>query len=357
MSLTGAPHAAHATDTTTLLIPALTSERPGLGFGVTAVVGLQVWQTLRKAPPEGPVNPSFGEGVVIWDPAPLERQSHETAEGRAKRTNILSQLVLWGGAYEYGGGVVAQFHLALPAYQDFRESRPELWSIDVPSAVGKIRITADLPSRRYSFEPIVLRPDIVQAYSNPAGLPLFDSPTSQHEIGRLGSEFTAIESRPAAALVSANGKRGWIRMTEISRSRSEVTDFVSALVRIYRADWDGAAEYLGRVIDNPASPATLRTDAYLLRAMAHARSGRHVAEIAADLDAASRISPFARRVAIYRAMGAIQGALKRPPCEQRGTVENIAKWLAAMPNVFAADDPWLPQLHTVERVWTATCNH
>jgi hypothetical protein len=355
LSLFAAVSTAGAADTTTVYLPALHTERPGLGFSTSAVVGAQVWQTLRKQSADSP-GVTFGEGLVMWSPDALDVSSHESAEQRGRSGNVMAQLVLWGAAYEYGDDVVAQFSLSLPAYDDFRSQRPELWTVRAAANAAALSVVADPPSRRYSFEPIVLSKEVVAAFSAPTGLPLFSTPSGAGTVvGRLGREFAALEARPEAVLVQSADAKGWLRLPNISRNRSEVVDFVSAMVRVYRADWRGARDYFSRVIDNPAAPSALLTDAYLLRAMVSAQYGEKASEILFNLEKARALSPHARRVAIYEAMARIQAAAAEEPCKRVESSNAISQLLDARKYVFPANDPWLLQWQGVNAAWRAAC--
>lgn len=331
-----------AEDTVTLYAPALASERPGLGFAVSAVVGLQVWQTLRKAPTPNPAGLSFGDGVVIWDPVTAGIDSHESAEAVARKANIGAQLVLWGKAYEFGDGVVVQLNLTLPRYHDFRERTPEIWRFAWEEGGGALE--ADLPSRRYSFEPMVLERSIVERYSRPDAIALYSTAEGGAEVGRLGGRFLALRSGPDAVYVrSATGREGWVRLPELARSRSEVTDFVSAMLRIYRADWDGARALFARVVASPSAPTALRLDAALLGARAGLLAGVPRASMIAEMERAASLSPQARRGVVYQAMARLATEAAQYRCPRSGRLDVTEHWLDGRAGVFADDDPWLQQ--------------
>jgi len=329
-----------AQDTVTLYAPALESGRPGLGFAVSAVVGLQVWQTLRKAPSPNPAGVSFGDGVVIWDPITGGIDSHESAEVMARKANIGAQLVLWGKAYEFGDGVVVQLNLTLPRYHDFREQTPEIWRFAWHE--GADTLEADLPSRRYSFEPIVLERSVVERYSRPDAIALHSRADGGTEVGRLGGRFLALRTGPDAVYVrSAQGREGWVHLPDLAGNRSEVVDFVSAMLRIYRADWDGARALLARVVDSPAAPTSLRLDAALLSARAGLRAGMPPAAMVAEMERAASLSPYARRGALYEAMARITAEASQHRCPRAERLGALEQWLDGRTVVFAADDRWL----------------
>jgi hypothetical protein len=336
--LAAAPAAAQ--DTVTLYVPALQSERPGLGFAVSAVVGLQVWQTLRKAPTPNPGGLSFGDGVVIWDPVTAGIDSHESAEAVARKANIGAQLVLWGKAYEFGDGVVVQLNLTLPRYHDFRERTPEIWRFAWREGDGTLE--ADLPSRRYSFEPIVLERAVVERYSRPDAIALYSQAEGGTEVGRLGGRFLALRSgRDAVFVRPAQGREGWVQLPELAANRSEVVDFVSAMVRIYRADWDGARELLARVVESAAAPTALRLDAALLSTRAGLLAGMPPSAMVVEMERAVSVSPHARRGVLYEAMARITAEKAQYRCPRAERLRGLGLWLDGRSGVFAADDSWV----------------
>jgi hypothetical protein len=341
-------------DTVRLYVPALLAERPGLGFAVSTVIGLQVWQTLRKAPSPNPQALSFGEGEVIWDPSPASFADHEGAEAAARSGNLGAQFVLWGKAYEFGDGVVVQLNLSLPRYHDFRERTPEIWRFGWQPGVPTLE--ADMPARRYSFEPIVLDKAVVERYSRPDAIALYASRGESREIGRVGGRFLALESVPGAVKVrTAAGQQGWVSLPDLAAQRSEVVDFVSGLVRIYRADWHGARELLARVSDSPVAPTALRLDAALLSARAGLLAGLPAEQMVAEMDRAAALSPNARRSAVYQTMIRLSAAGRREGCVDAASRAEIAAVIDQRRRLFVADDEWLAKVEQVLGADERTC--
>jgi hypothetical protein len=348
------PDRAAAADTVTLYVPALHAARPELGFAVSAVVGLQVWQTLRKAPSPNVGKVSFGDGVVIWDPTSAGVASHDQAEAAARKADVGAQLVLWGTAYEFGDDVVVQLNLTLPRYHDFREETPEIWRFGWRG--GAATLETDLPSRRYAFEPIVLDKALVELYSRPTGLALYAKPDGGDVVGRLGGRFLALRSgRDAVYVRGAGGREGWVRLQELAAARSEVVDFVSAMIRVYRADWDGARALLARVVAAPSTPAALRTDAALLRARAGLLAGLPPAEMIAEMKRAAAANPHARRAVLYEAAARIHPDEVRRSCPSAAELRELDAWLEGQAAVFPADDSWLAQWRRTLRAGREGC--
>lgn len=341
-------------DTVRLYVPALLAERPGLGFAVSTVVGLQVWQTLRKAPTPNPQGLSFGEGEVIWDPLPASFTDHDGAEAAARSGNLGAQFVLWGKAYEFGDGVVVQLNLSLPRYHDFRERTPEIWRFGWQP--NKHELEADMPARRYSFEPIVLDKAVVARFSRPDAITLYASRDERRKVGRVGGRFLALESVPGAVKVrTAAGQEGWVSLPDLATQRSEVVDFVSGLVRIYRADWHGARELLARVSESPVAPTALRLDAALLSTRAGLLAGLPAEQMVAEMDRAAALSPNARRGAVYQTMIRLSAAGRREGCVDAALRAEIAAALDERRRLFLADDEWLAKVAQVLGADERTC--
>lgn len=334
-------------DRIALFVPAFESDSAVLGLGVATVLNLQVWQTLRKAPWPNPGNLSFGDGVVVWDWEPLPSASFETAEQVAAQViDPPPQLVLWGKCYRYGEGVVAQAYLSLPETPDSATRGPERWVVRLPvgDGDGDAILDGDVPTRRYTFEPIALSRDVVETYSRPDSLKLYRTRRGEGVLGSVGTEFRALEhAGPSQVKVTSGGVTGWLRLPNLAAERSEATDFTGGVVRAYRGDWAGVRDLMKKVTDNPRTPTQLRVDAYLYRAMAAAKSR---ADPEPDLAAADALNPYARRVVVYRAMALLSGYAQQGPEGRRAILDRVGQLVGDRQYVFLPDDPWLAQ-------WTA----
>jgi hypothetical protein len=350
----GDGHQASAQDVVTLYVPAFASDNSNLGLNVATVLGLQVWQTLRKAPSPNPRRLSFGQGLIFWNPASLPEPTHVVAEKEARALNRLAQLVLWGKSYAFGNGVVVQAYLSLPRYHDFRERRPERWTVCILTAKCDVKIEADIPERRYTFEPIVLEREIVDTYSRPDALRLYRTYRGNDAVGMLGPEFTALEHRPDAVKVKSGGVGGWVRLPRLTEQRTEVVDFVGGVIRIFRADWEGARDLFAKVIKNMHTPMHLRIDAHLYRAMAGAQLGL---DVESDLAAAEKLNSYARRVVIFRAMSMLATYEGRGRAGRCSLLDRIEKLVTEKNFVLLPDDPWLAQWEALTHLHTELlCN-
>ena len=316
-----------AEDDISLLVPSFQSDQGALGRAVSTYLGLQIWATLVWARGEQ----SFGHGNVFWGPALTSPPSFNTAEFRAKSRAVLAQLVLWGEAFEYGDGVIAESHLSLPQYKDFREHNNEIWSVNI----GDTTLKADLPRRRYSFEPVILRPTVVERYGSVVELPIFEDQTFEKRKGVLGIRFRAEKVLLHAAKVRSGNDVGWLPLMQLAERPSEVVDFVAGIIRIYRGDWMGARELFQRVLEKQFAPTEIRVDSALLRARAAAELG---IDPRPDIEKAELSGAVTRTVFQYAIISDIQFALKsghdKSLSRARSRLEEAKMY-------FAKDDPWL----------------
>lgn len=320
-----------------------------LGLNVATVLNLQIWKTFRRtpyvAPPARPSTLNFGKAGIAWDTAQLPAQTHAAAERAVKHWRLGGQMVLWGEAFSYGDGVAVQPRLSMPFYADGRKTRHELWQI----SVGGETLSVDLPARRYELSAILLDKDVVARYEQPNALPVYRHRTGNDIIGQIGDSFVGEIIEPDQARIRFDGGRGWIRYGGLERGRSVVVEFVSALVRIHRADWQGAASALTRVLKNKETKPRLRIDAGLLLGMTMERNGRDGrVPIATALAAA----PYSRAAVRYMVMGHLAAATRFADDAERRAIEirAVRDLLDAKRRLFAEDDPWLDAvLRSLER--------
>jgi hypothetical protein len=325
-------------DTITLYVPAFFSDPPPLGLNVATVLGLQAWQTLRRAPPRGGSGDDFGEGIVRWTPAPLKNFGQDIAEATARRMDILAQIVLWGKAYQYGNGVVVLGELSLPRYDDFRTRSFETWKVRIDAGGGKLfEIEADVPSRRYSFEPFTLPLEIVDKFSRPDALPVYSDPNGRIRVGTLPPVFEARRSDATSVEVRVAGEWRWVFPPKISEARTEISDFVGGLIRIFRGDWAGARDLFGNVTANESTSTRIKIDSYLLRAYAATRLGLPPDS---DLAAAEKLNPNAVRVTMYRAMALLESISQATAKDRPGLVKSLRELLEKNSSLFDPSDNW-----------------
>jgi len=326
-----------AVDQIALFIPAF--EGPGaLGQNVATVLNLQIWQTFRRAPwPDNPNKLDFGKGLIVWDKEPLPSQSHTVAERAAMET--LAQLVFWGKAYPYGGGVVVQTNLSMPLYRDFRERRLEIWKV---SYRGR-SVAVDVPRRRLEMSSIVLKPEVVEKYSLPSSLKIYSDPSGRDPIGEVGDAFIAIQFEPGLAKVRSGHTTGWVRLPELGKRPSEVVDFVAGVVRTFRGDWEGAVSSMRRVVENPSTRTPLKADAYLYGGRALEQMGQTGRSM---IEKAYRLNPFSQTAVRYLVMSDLS-ALERlgeapgTEGEKSTIIERLSQIVVGNQYLFPQGDPWL----------------
>lgn len=322
-----------------LYIPAF--DGPGaLGQNVATVLNLQIWKTFRRTPyvpPPAPPSPlNFGSAGIAWDTARLPAQTHEAAERAVKHWRLGGQMVLWGKAYPYGDGIAVQSRLSMPLYEDGRGVRHEIWRL----SIGGEDLSADLPARRYELSAILLEREVVQRYEKPDLLVVYRGRTGDEVVGRIGDSFVGEIIEPDQARIRFDGGRGWIRYGGLERGRSVVVEFVSALVRIHRADWQGAASALTRLLENKESKPRLRIDAKLLLGMVRERAG---GDGRGPIAAALETAPHSRAAVQYMVMSHLSRMARFPddPARRAQAGNRVRKLLASKRRLFAEDDPWL----------------
>jgi hypothetical protein len=325
-------------DTISVLVPAFFSKNSSLGQSVGNILSLEIWQTLRKT--DDRHRPLFGNGAVRWSKL-LTSPTQEAATKSAAAVN--AQMVLWGNTYPLGRGFTVLSYLTIPAIQDHRLRHFERWSLTFKVNGKQYDVVADIPTRRYSFEPITLTSNIVSHYSKAYSLPVYDSKTGGHVIGHVGRHFKSLSDTESALPkkeihIQAGRLNGWVRLPDLSEKRPEVSDFVGGILRIYRADWMGASVLFSRVLDNHQTPTHLRVDCSLYLALAAYNQGLEFHNYLID---AEKLNPFASRVVRYRVMGMLAG-LQHVSDEKRfALVTDIKAYLDSKALLFSAHDDWL----------------
>lgn len=327
----------------------------GLSRSVNTILRLQIWQTLRKAAPADDAGESFGPGTVRWGPTHLPELTHASAETVAHHARILSQLVLWGTVQEFGDGAVVQAFLSVPwyerlddnYYEDFLIERREVWRIHIPVGGELIEFSRDIPRRRLAFEPIILTKDVIKNYSDLDSIDMYDPDDSGRWIGTVGDVIDAVEQCGDRALVTSGERTGIVFLPKLSVERSEVVDFASGLIRIFRRDWEGARALFTDVVESKQAPTDIRIDAFLYRAMANARLGQSGAE---DIDKARALNPFSVRVvgfSVMEKLSQLGRAIERkaPLDDRREIIAAIERLVLDEKHLFLREDPWLKQLN------------
>lgn len=311
-----------------------------LGRNVATILQLQLWHSFRRMPwPDNPDDHDFGQAVIVWDASPLPELDHASAETAARRLDLLAQMVIWGRAYPYGGGVAVQANITLPSYQDFREASFERWRVELDGKVFEV----DVPRRRFEVSSIVLDAPIVEKYSLPSALQIHSARRGGEVLGLVGSEMRAIQFEPNLAYVRSGGVEGWVRLPELSRKRSELVEVAAGIVRVYRGDFEGAVASFTRVLDNPNTRTPLRIDALLYRGLAKERLGHSGRD---DFLQAYDLSPFAQTTVRYLLMADLAALARNhlSPAAAAEMHDRLRDTIERERYLFAPDDPWLLRL-------------
>jgi hypothetical protein len=319
-------------------------EGPGaLGRNVATILQLQLWHSFRRMPwPENPERHDFGPAVIVWDAEPLAELDHASAEAAARRANLLAQMVVWGRAYPYGGGVAVQANITLPAFRDLREANLEKWRVELAGEAFEV----DVPRRRFEVSSIVLDAGVVAKYSLPSALEIHSARHGGELLGSVGPDVRALQFEPDLAYVRSGDVAGWVRLPELSRRRSELVEVAAGIVRIYRGDFEGAIASFTRVLDNPNTRTPLRIDALLYRGMARQRLGRSGRD---DFLRAYELSPFAQTTVRYLIMADL-AALARgdlSPAAAAALRDRLRSTIDRERYLFAPDDAWLQRVEGI----------
>ncbi len=317
-----------------------------VGKSVATILDLQLWRTLRAKPGSGGSNVDLGTGTVFRLRQTLENPSHSAAEKEAKKLDINAQLVLWGKVFEVGDEALVTPHLTLADYFDFRKTKKEKWNLTFVREGEEFSLTADVPQRRYEFEPLSLPSDFVQKYSTPGALKILKraSPGSP-SLGHLGRVYRHCGSKGNFACVTSKNRKGWVHLPQLGKHKPEIVDFVGAIVRIYRGDWQGSIQLFNRVIENKNAPVNLVIDShlYIIRAKSELN-------LPADkeMDSVLAITFPSRSVVQYLAMNLIQRCFALPGQRSGRCSEDdktrLSELVLKNRALFQKQDPWFERV-------------
>jgi len=315
-----------------------------LGRSVGTILALQFWQTLVKEPPRGKKR-DLGDGSVYWIGRQLPVKSHADAARLAQAIDVTGQLAFWGHVHALDKGALATSYLTLPDYQDFRVSHDERWTLVLPPGSKVSSLTVDVPRRRYAFQPVVLPDDFVRRFSAPDALVMRSGKSTGTVLGHLGVRFDRIESDGDFAKVHSQGRIGWVHLPQIGTHKPEIVDFIGAIMRIYRTDWEGAIALFGNVIANRETPTALRIDSYLYLIRAKSEIG---APADGEIGAVLKLAPASKEAVQYAAMHYVSRCLaaKTAACKD-GDREFLARLAERYGSLFDDDDPWLAQIRAL----------
>jgi hypothetical protein len=317
-----------------------------LGRKTSTLLHLQIWQTLRAAPPGNSRNVNFGRGIVYWDERFSPPKNHAEAEALGGPD---IHFVLWGNAEAYGGGVVVQAYLTVATPRSPNNPGTKIWRIPLPELKPDEAISVDIPAWRYEFAPIVLSSKVIPELNTPEGIPMYDR-TFSRRVGALAPDFRAWQQGPDVAEVESGGVRGWVRLPGLSANRSEVTDFCGAVIRMYRKDWSGAIDLFRRVVTNPRAPVNVKISSYLMMACAAFHSGRRDGSKETGLEfveAAWKLNPYLQETVRYKCMALLAGRMHAPGSAGSAALDKLSATVKTNEYLFPHDDRWLGKVKSV----------
>src|SRR5262249_45638310 len=122
-------------------------------------------------------------------------------------------------------------------------------------------------------------------------------------------------------------------------------DFLAGIIRIYRADWQGAIDMFNLVLRNERPPTALKIDSTLFIIRAKSELGLDASEQIKTLDGFGPLSQRAVRYVTmyYPAQCHAKGGPRAQFCATQGQTF-IEKLLREDVSLFAEGDPWLMQV-------------
>jgi hypothetical protein len=278
------------------------------------VISMQIWETLRKADPAVPGS-DFGCALV---------------ERIAPQAPQYSGLRLAGDVWQLGNEAVVELSLEKLPGNDHRKKPREIWTV---AFAGK-SVSYDPIKSYYAFATFPIRQQVLANYPALTIMRLCRQPRLPCAGGPVGfADLDGIAQNGDFAMVRlGDGRQGWLYIPAIG-DHSEVVDFVAAVVRLQRGDYNGADDLLQRV-DGSIAGTGLKVEALLLRAVARELSGRSGDQLVTQ---ARLLNPLLRSVAQVEIMGVLQAAARAGAESDRKRLAGVAK--SALQNAGKLFDP------------------
>ncbi|MES1206350.1 MAG: hypothetical protein ABUS79_10475 [Pseudomonadota bacterium] len=193
---------------------------------------------------------------------------------------------------------------------------------------------------------------MVDRYASPKALKIYCDPTQRTEVGALtAGAWKAREFGPAGVWLDKPGPkefgvrcdgehpdRSWLPLPLLARTPNEAAAFSGAVMRIMRADWQGAADLLRTVLALPTTPTAVRVDALLYLGLSDEKQGRSGRK---HFEEALALNPLSAAAARYLVMNAFAESARAPTADRAAARQRATDLLARTTFLFAADDPWL----------------
>lgn len=315
----------------TLLMPQFDGSAD-LAANAAAVLNLQIWRTLRKAPFPNPHNLDFGNGQIVSVPPTDGRVSHLAALTRANG----AQVTLWGSVDSFDDGVVVRATLVAPDYLDDRAVRPERWTV----SYGGKSLTLPFHPWAVSFEPVVIPLELVQDVSRPDALQVCAERKDGCSGPRLPAAYRARIHDGEWSYVEAigEGPSGWIHLPALAQNGNQIAEFTAGVVAYFRGDFVQAARLFDQAAAANADGANLNLNALGLRLASLARSGGDFEPIGKQLFAANPWSVETRK---FMAMSYLdQAARATTPLHRKATAATARGYVQSVEQLQDDPDAW-----------------
>lgn len=313
---------------------------------VTTIIELQLMRTLRTSGGVIGKRAHFGKGRIFRNKEKLTINGFVDADNIAKSGNNLNpQGVLWGKCWLFADGVAVQTYLTLPSYEDYRSERNEVWKISIAGASNVYEFLVDAPSRRYELPVIIVPTPVVQKYSTPDGMPIYSDITRTTIITHLGSDgvydFKALEHRGDFTKIRTDKAVGWLYLPALSQANTQLIDFVSGVIRMFRSDYSGALESFSNVTESSDS-MYIRRDSLLFSTLAKAKLGRSCHSTA---QGAVQLNPFSTTSVKYLVMCDLEELKMEKSLERRSVIaSNILTTVSIYRKLFSDNDEWMASI-------------
>lgn len=360
-----------------------------VGGQAALILGLQIWRTYSS---ETRKRSAFDNADFVFD-RDARPTTYEEVESLARRREEKANLVLWGRATRYGGGIVVEANLLVRKGAGKNKLGSGIWSVMIPTGKRPHVISVDTPDWQYEFAPIVLNPELVTAFERetrrgdeferrdvaaaserPAefesvlrrqdkawdtypdymGIGIYESPsTVSHQIGTFSSaRVMAIDHDGDWSRVQVEGTGvGWMYLPKLSQSPSEVVNFCGGIIRILRNDMKGAIGLFQEVVKNSNSPTSVKIDSYLYMAVAYDKlndEGKSFSMIAE----AYKLNPHSKATAQYLCMSYLTHlarllARDAGGAEAKKAAQSLREVVSSNKVLFGEYDSWIREVEEV----------
>jgi hypothetical protein len=325
-----------------------------LGINAATLTNLAIVKTLREAPYPNPQKLNFGHGCVEWTLGTWGTQLPGLNSIVTVANAYDAQMVLDGDAYPYGTGAVVTARLYMTP-RPRAGSLSRVWRIAIEPATAAASGAAQtraqelvldaIPEREFEFRSVALVGNDLAAYDSPDLLEVHRGGPKGPVVGRIGDGFRALRQEATSAeVITYSGIHGYIETPIPRREVTAIGDFVGAIIRLLRSDWDGALALFSQADQSTALPLSLSVDAQLMSAYCleqRGQNGRRSVEKAADL------SPSAPRVLKARTMVLLAEIVRSERARDAASVgrqtAEYRRAVAALSQALGSDDPWVQQ--------------